>query len=177
MTVPLPAQGSTDWYPWAQSIDTRVSGAAVTSVNSRTGAVTLTKTDVGLGNVDNTADNAKPMSTAQQTALDAKVTRAYTKRTITGAYTLVAADATDVVLHSTASTAVTITLPQDSAASIAQEVAIPWRAYGAGQITFAAGTGATLISRGSLFKSAGQYAEGVVTKVATNTWLLSGDLA
>ncbi len=34
--------------------------------------VTVTKSDVGLGNVDNTADTAKPVSTAQQTALDAK---------------------------------------------------------------------------------------------------------
>jgi hypothetical protein len=33
----------------------------------------LTKSDVGLGFVDNTADTAKPVSTAQQTALDAKV--------------------------------------------------------------------------------------------------------
>jgi hypothetical protein len=32
----------------------------------------LTKSDVGLSNVDNTADTAKPVSTAQQTALDTK---------------------------------------------------------------------------------------------------------
>jgi hypothetical protein len=32
----------------------------------------ITKTMVGLGNVDNTADTAKPVSTAQQTALDLK---------------------------------------------------------------------------------------------------------
>lgn len=32
----------------------------------------LTKADVDLGNVDNTADSAKPVSTAQQTALDLK---------------------------------------------------------------------------------------------------------
>lgn len=32
----------------------------------------LSKTSVGLGNVDNTADTAKPVSTAQQAALDAK---------------------------------------------------------------------------------------------------------
>jgi hypothetical protein len=34
---------------------------------------TPTKSDVGLGSVDNTADTAKPVSTAQQTAIDAKV--------------------------------------------------------------------------------------------------------
>ncbi len=35
-------------------------------------SLSLTKTDVGLANVDNTADTAKPVSTAQQTALDLK---------------------------------------------------------------------------------------------------------
>ncbi len=44
----------------------------VTSVAGRQGIVTLSKSDVGLGNVDNTADAAKPVSTAQQAALDAK---------------------------------------------------------------------------------------------------------
>lgn len=44
----------------------------VTSVAGKTGVVTLAKGDVGLGNVDNTADASKPISTATQTALDAK---------------------------------------------------------------------------------------------------------
>lgn len=47
-------------------------GAPVQSVAGRTGTVTLVKGDVGLGNVDNTADTAKPVSTAQQSALDLK---------------------------------------------------------------------------------------------------------
>ena len=46
--------------------------APVQSVASKTGAVTLVKGDVGLGNVDNTADADKPVSTATQTALNAK---------------------------------------------------------------------------------------------------------
>lgn len=41
----------------------------VTSVAGKTGAVTLAKGDVGLGNVDNTSDANKPVSTATQTAL------------------------------------------------------------------------------------------------------------
>lgn len=44
----------------------------VTSVNTQTGAVVLDKNDVGLGNVDNTSDADKPISTATQTALDGK---------------------------------------------------------------------------------------------------------
>ena len=48
-----------------------VSGT-VTSVAGKTGVVTLVKGDVGLGNVDNTSDINKPVSTATQTALDLK---------------------------------------------------------------------------------------------------------
>lgn len=47
----------------------------VISVNGRTGEVILTKTDVGLSNVDNTSDKNKPVSTAQQTALNTKTDR------------------------------------------------------------------------------------------------------
>lgn len=46
--------------------------APVQSVAGKTGDVTLAKADVGLGNVDNTADLDKPISTATQTALNAK---------------------------------------------------------------------------------------------------------
>ncbi len=50
-----------------------VSGSApVTSVAGKTGVVTLVKADAGLGNVDNTSDLAKPISTATQTALNTK---------------------------------------------------------------------------------------------------------
>lgn len=53
-------------------IDSLSAGNAVSSVNGQTGAVVLTKSDVGLGSVDNTTDLAKPISTATQTALDLK---------------------------------------------------------------------------------------------------------
>lgn len=45
----------------------------VTSVASKTGDVVLQKSDVGLSNVDNTSDVAKPISTAVQSALSNKV--------------------------------------------------------------------------------------------------------
>lgn len=49
-------------------------GGAVDSVNGQTGVVVLDKTDIGLDQVDNTSDANKPISTATQTALNAKVT-------------------------------------------------------------------------------------------------------
>jgi hypothetical protein len=44
----------------------------VDSVAGKTGDVSLVSSDVGLGNVDNTSDANKPISTATQTALDLK---------------------------------------------------------------------------------------------------------
>ena len=44
---------------------------SVTSVNGKQGVVTINKSDVGLGNVDNTSDLNKPVSTATQAAIDA----------------------------------------------------------------------------------------------------------
>lgn len=46
--------------------------AGVTTVNTRSGAVTLTAADVGLANVDNTSDANKPVSSATQAALNSK---------------------------------------------------------------------------------------------------------
>jgi hypothetical protein len=45
---------------------------SVASVNSYTGVVTLTKSDLALGSVDNTSDSNKPISALTQAALDDK---------------------------------------------------------------------------------------------------------
>ena len=50
----------------------RSGGGAVDSVNGDTGIVTVDKSGVGLGNVDNTSDADKPISSATQGALDDK---------------------------------------------------------------------------------------------------------
>ena len=49
-----------------------------------------TKSEVGLGNVDNTADSAKPVSTAQQTALDDKLAKTGDGSNVTAAFTAAA---------------------------------------------------------------------------------------
>jgi hypothetical protein len=72
-----PSPGSTDSVPEGSTnlyyTAARASAAApVQSVAGRTGVVVLTKTDVALGNVDNTSDVNKPISTAAQAALDLK---------------------------------------------------------------------------------------------------------
>jgi hypothetical protein len=50
----------------------QASGSYLTTTGNGSGLTNLTKSQVGLGNVDNTSDAAKPVSTATQTALDAK---------------------------------------------------------------------------------------------------------
>jgi hypothetical protein len=49
-----------------------VGSGAVTSVNTKTGDVILSKSDIGLGNVDNTSDANKPVSSATQAAISAE---------------------------------------------------------------------------------------------------------
>jgi hypothetical protein len=80
-------------YRWSGSAYVYITSGAVDSVAGKTGVVTLTKADVGLSNVDNTTDLAKPISTATQTALNTKLgttanaasaTKLATARTIGG---------------------------------------------------------------------------------------------
>jgi hypothetical protein len=68
-----PSPGSTDSVTEGSSnlyfTHARAAAAApVQSVAGRAGTISLTKSDVGLGGVDNTSDSAKPVSTAQATA-------------------------------------------------------------------------------------------------------------
>lgn len=59
-------------YRWSGSTYINIPAGSVDSVNGKTGVVTLTKSDVGLGNVDNTSDINKPISAAVQSALNNK---------------------------------------------------------------------------------------------------------
>lgn len=90
---------------WVQLVTAE---SPVQSVNGQTGAVVLGKADVGLGSVDNTADADKPVSSAQQSALDGKVptSRTITAGTgLTGGGTLAADRSLAVVFGTTAGTA------------------------------------------------------------------------
>lgn len=70
-TTNSPSSGQVLTYSGSDLTWATPASAPVTSVNSLTGAVVLTKSNIGLSNVDNTADASKPISTATQTALDA----------------------------------------------------------------------------------------------------------
>lgn len=65
-------ESAADPHPQYTTTAEAAAAAPVQSVAGKTGAVTLAKADVGLGNVDNTSDASKPISTAMQAALDGK---------------------------------------------------------------------------------------------------------
>ena len=91
-------------------------------------------------------------------------------------YTLVAADAAKLVTLSNGS-GITLSVPQDSAATIAIGTYVDLMQLGAGQVTVQAGTGATLRNAGATAKARAQYSRLAVQKTAANTWTLMGDTA
>jgi hypothetical protein len=92
------------------------------------------------------------------------------------AYTLVLADRGKLITCSNAA-ANTVTVPQNSSVALPIGSIITVVQLSAGTTSFVAGTGATIISRGSLLSLAGQYAGATLIKTATSTFWLSGDLA
>ena len=86
----------------------------VASVSGKTGAVTLVKGDVGLGSVDNTSDANKPVSTAQQAALN-------TKANLSGA----AFTGASSITANSASNALTITQTGTGNALVVEDSASP----------------------------------------------------
>lgn len=78
----------------------------------------LAKGDVGLGNVDNTADTAKPISTATQTALDAKQPKApviFSLSNVAGGGTIsIDASQGDICRVTTTGTTATLAVPTNA---------------------------------------------------------------
>jgi hypothetical protein len=90
------------------------------------------------------------------------------------AYTLVLADADKIVTMTNAG-ASTLTVPQNSDAAIPIGSIVEVTQLGAGLVTLAAGTGATIVSKGGALKMA-QNATVRLRKISTNGWAASGDI-
>lgn len=116
-------------------------------------SLSLAKADVGLGNVDNTSDASKPVSTPQQAALDLKANLSDTIMSVTTSRALAATD-NGAVLEVNSASAVTLTVP--SALPIGFNCIVSQ--VGAGQVTIAAGTSATVTAFGGA-KTPGQWGE------------------
>lgn len=73
VAVPVPDVSDNSTRPAPTSwVLSKIASAGVSTVNGMAGAVTISKSEIGLANVDNTSDASKPISTATQAALDAK---------------------------------------------------------------------------------------------------------
>ena len=153
-----------------------------------TGTVTgITKTMVGLGNVDNTSDLDKPVSSAAslllgqlQTSLTDGLAAKVDKATIPSlksdtAYTI--NNQTDRYnrLEFDASTPITVTIPTNlndpwpvgSSCEIMQA--------GTGKITVVGQSGVTLNAPDNQFKTRVQWSTLILEKRSQNSWLVSGD--
>lgn len=137
---------------------------------------TLNKAAVGLGNVDNTSDANKPVSTATQTALDAKTNKLVVTNRQTASYTLVLSDA-DKLVEMNVGSANNLTVPLNSSVAFSTGTQILLAQYGAGQTTIVATSGVTIRSNGAKLKLNAQYSGATLIKIAENEWYLFGDIA
>lgn len=92
----------------------------------------------------------------------------------TATYQPVVADANKMIVMNAAG-ATQITLPSDAAAAFNIGATIGGIRLGAGALSFAAGAGATVYATPGLTFRA-QYSMASAVKVASNTWVVSGDV-
>lgn len=195
-----------DWAVYNGTTFDKVDNSdAVFSVNGKLGNVVLEKANVGLGNVDNTSDINKPVSTAQQSALDLKANQSSISNidntsdankpvsTATQTALDLKANKLTTVNNSTdtaytflasdantchivnTSTATTRTVPSDTTA--------PDLAIGDSIEVVNVGTGTVTFAAASgvtLLSSLtlvmyGQYSVCMLRKIAANTWVLTGE--
>jgi hypothetical protein len=70
----------------------------------------------------------------------------------------------------------TVTLPQDSVIAFPTGTNIVFERNGAGTLTFAAGTGATVNSKGGTLTCADRYTTIAAVKIAADTWTIFGNI-
>ena len=130
----------------------------VTSVAGKTGAVSLAKGDVGLGNVDNTSDANKPISNATQVALNDKQSKITANGILKGdgTGTITTAEETEVSLVEITKNTVGLgnvdnTTDAEKPVSTAQQAALDTKApaytYGTNDLT----AGTSTLATGTLY--------------------------
>ena len=90
-------------------------------------------------------------------------------------YTLVLTDAQKLVTLTNAA-AITMTVPPNSSVALGIGTQILLYQGGAGAVTVAAGSGVTINSPGSALDLYAQYSTALLLKIATDTWILAGDI-
>jgi hypothetical protein len=170
--------GSSAWTALSYAI----SGAAgtVTSIIAGTGLSGGTITSTGTIAIDTatTADLTTAQTLTNKTLTDPKINLAINAQTGT-TYTFVLTDNGKVVTASNAS-AITITIPPISSVAYATGAQLNVIQKGAGQVTFAQGSGVTIRSTGATAtapKLRAQYSSATCIHEGSDVWYVVGDIA
>jgi len=153
---------------------------SVTSITAGTGLSGGTITTTGTIAIDTatTVDKTTAQILSNKTLTDPIVTESVNAQTGT-TYTPVLADAAKMVTLSNAS-AITVTLPPNSSVAYAAGSKIDFIQKGAGQVTFAQGSGVTIRSVGATAtapKLRVQYSAATCWYEGSDVWYIVGDIA
>ena len=170
--------GSSAWTALSYAI----SGAAgtVTSITAGTGLSGGTITSTGTISIDTatTVDLTTAQTLNNKTLTDPKINLGINAQTGT-TYTFVLADNGKVVTASNAS-AITVTIPPISSVAYATGAQLNIIQKGAGQVTFAQGSGVTIRSTGATAtapKLRAQYSSATCIHEGSDVWYVVGDIA
>jgi len=157
---------ATNGVKWAQITATGIASDAVTTAKILDSNVTTAKI----------ADDAVTQAKLADRVIGSAEYDSLSLNAQTGTtYTLALTDAHKVVTLSNASP-ITLTVPPESSVAFETGDQVNLLQLGAGQVTVAAGSGVTLRSEGSKLKLTGQYALATLVKIATDEWVLVGNL-
>jgi hypothetical protein len=162
---------------FAATITSSLTAKAPLESPTFTGTVSgITKTMVGLGNVDNTSDANKPISSLTQTALNAKSDNLMsTDLTTSTNYSISSSDLYKrIEFNSTSPT--TVTIPADITLNLPIGSSIELLQANTGKITVQGESVSVLIyGPDNQFKSRVQWSSIFIEKRAANSWLVTGD--
>jgi hypothetical protein len=142
----------------------------------------VTKTDVGLANVVNSdttttsnitdSSNKRFVTDSQLTAIDNAAAKNLTLNRKTASYTLVVGD-NNKLIEMNVGSANNVTI-DNSIFSAGNQILVSQ--YGAGQVTFVAGSGVTLRSASGKLKLTGQYSMATIICISASEFYIVGDL-
>lgn len=169
-----------DYYPRyfrltdsGKTIDGRINWTSPRSDNPSVTLSQLTFDPATQTELDTVA-TAKENTGVAQTLVDAARLRA--TNTQTAAYTLALADLGKAV-EINSGVAVTLTVPTNAAVAFPIGTVIFVRQPGAGAVSVAPATGATIVSAGGARRISAQWGEATLTKRGIDEWVLSGNIA
>jgi Major tropism determinant N-terminal domain len=172
------AYGTIAGVPTSNSITTAMlQNSAVTATKLASDAVTTAKIlDSNVTTAKIADDAVTQVKLADRVVGSAELDNLTLNAQTGTTYTLVLADAHKLVTQSNAS-AITTTIPPntDVAFQIGDQVNL--LQLGAGQVTVAPGSGVTIRSEGTKLKLKGQYAAATCIKIASDEWVLVGNLS